>query len=157
VGTRRADIDRLEGTVIRGRLIHPEVLRALAGAGHGSTVLISDGNFPHDTAPSQDAVRVYLNLAPDLLTVSDVLPVLLASIAVERAAVMSPEDPDEAVPVAHAEIESRLPAGTPIERIPRTAFYAATQADTLALVVATGDRRPYANVLLTIGVVLGED
>ena len=37
------------------------------------------------------------------------------------------------------------------------AFYEATRADTLGLVIATGDVRPYANVLLTIGVILPED
>ena len=40
-----------ETPMIRGKLIHPEILAALAGAGHGSKVLITDGNFPHATAP----------------------------------------------------------------------------------------------------------
>jgi L-fucose mutarotase/ribose pyranase (RbsD/FucU family) len=35
--------------VLRTRLLHPEILAALAGAGHGSRVLIADGNYPFST------------------------------------------------------------------------------------------------------------
>jgi L-fucose mutarotase len=143
--------------MIRGQLIHPEILGALAGAGHGSTVLISDGNFPHDTAPAAGAMRVYLNLSPGRVTVSEVLAALVSAIAIESAALMTPQDPTDWVPPAHAEIEGLMPAGTEIRRLPRTAFYEATRDDSLALVIATGDTRPYANVLLTIGVILPDD
>jgi L-fucose mutarotase len=143
--------------MIRGKLIHPEILAALAAAGHGSTVLISDGNFPHATAPSIEAPRVYLNVSPGLLTVSQVLDVLVEAIPIERAAVMVPQDPAEATPAAHADILGRLPAGIDVDRIRRMDFYPATNTDDLALVIATGDMRLYANVLLTIGVVRADD
>ena len=139
--------------MIRGQLIHPEILGALAGAGHGSTVLISDGNFPHDTAPSPAALRVYLNLSPGRVTVSEVLAALVSAIAIEEATLMTPQDPTDWVPPAHADVEGIFPAGTPVQRLPRTAFYEATRDESLALVIATGDTRPYANVLLTIGVI----
>jgi L-fucose mutarotase len=50
--------------MLRTQLIHPQILGALAEAGHGSQVLISDGNFPHVTATPPGARRVYLNLSP---------------------------------------------------------------------------------------------
>ena len=56
--------DRRRLTMLRTQLIHPQILGALAEAGHGSQVLISDGNFPHVTATPPGARRVYLNLSP---------------------------------------------------------------------------------------------
>jgi L-fucose mutarotase len=138
--------------MLRTSLTHPEILRALAAAGHGSTVLISDGNFPHATAPHPGATRVFLNLSPGRLTVSEVLEAVLTVLPVERAALMDPAD-GSAPPKAHAAIEALLPADTPVDHIPRFDFYAATNSDHLALVIATGDLRPYANVLLTVGVI----
>ena len=58
------------------RLLHPEILEALAAAGHGSRVLIADGNYALATNTSDRARRVFLNLAPDLVRVTDVLGVL---------------------------------------------------------------------------------
>jgi L-fucose mutarotase len=139
--------------MIRGKLIHPEILAALASAGHGSTVLISDGNFPHATAPSIEAPRVFLNVSPGLLTVSQVLDVLVESIPIERAALMVPQEPGAPTPDAHADLLARLPDGVPVDRILRMDFYPATNTEEMALVIATGDVRLYANVLLTIGVV----
>jgi L-fucose mutarotase len=142
--------------MIRGKLIHPEILAALASAGHGSTVLISDGNFPHATAPSIEAPRVFLNLSPGLLTVSQVLDVLVEAIPIERAALMIPQEPGAPTPDAHADLLGRLPAGVEVDRILRMDFYPATDTENLALVIATGDLRLYANVLLTIGVIEAE-
>jgi L-fucose mutarotase len=139
--------------MIRGKLIHPEILAALAGAGHGSKVLITDGNFPHTTAPSIEAPRVFLNFAPNLLTASQVLDVLVEAIPIERAAVMDPQDPADPIPPAHADLLGRLPASVEVDHIRRMDFYPATETPDLALVIATGDMRFYANLLLTIGVV----
>jgi len=36
-------------------LIHPGILRALAGAGHGARILIADANYPHSTGIGQRA------------------------------------------------------------------------------------------------------
>jgi L-fucose mutarotase len=142
--------------VIRGQLLHPEILKALASAGHGSTVLISDGNFPHDTAPAPRATRVYLNLSPGRVTANEVLAALVSAIPIESVAFMSPQEPGDWEPPAHADLAALIPDGTDVQRIPRMAFYEATRTDTLALVIATADTRPYANVLLTIGVIMAD-
>ncbi len=57
------------------------------------------------------------------------------------------------MPSAHAEIRSLIPGDVPVELLERFAFYDATRSTSLALVVATGDQRLFANILLTIGVV----
>jgi L-fucose mutarotase len=43
--------------------------------------------------------------------------------------------------------------GTPLQPLARFTFYAAASEKDVALVIATGEQRIYANLLLTIGVV----
>jgi L-fucose mutarotase len=138
-------------TVLRTRLIHPQILAALATAGHGSQVLLSDGNYPHATATPPGATRVYLNLSPGRVTVTEVLEALAPTVPVESAAVMRPDD--AAVPAVLAEYTALLPPGTPVEAVERFAFYELARGPDVALVIATADQRLYANLLLTIGVV----
>jgi L-fucose mutarotase len=137
--------------MLRTDLIHPGILQALGEAGHGSKVLISDGNFPHVTMPFPGARRVYLNLSPGRLLVTEVLEVLATAVAIESVTLMRTAEGD--APPAHVEIRKRVPADVPVELLERFAFYDATRAPELALVVATGDQRLYANILFTIGVV----
>ena len=74
--------------MLKSQLLHPQILGALAGSGHGSKVLISDGNYPHWTRHGPNAQVVYLNLAPGQLLVTDVLKALLSAIPIEKAEVM---------------------------------------------------------------------
>ena len=73
--------------MLNGRLIHPEILRALARCGHGSKVLVADGNFPHATAAGPNAQLVYLNLAPGLVSCTDALTALATAIPIEAATI----------------------------------------------------------------------
>jgi L-fucose mutarotase len=132
------------------RLTHPEILAALAGAGHGSTVLLADGHYPVATAAGPNAVQVALNLAPGTVTVTEVLRAIIDAVAVESYAVMQPpaEVGEPEIFADFAEIlGNRGRVG-----LERFAFYEAARADDLALVVQTGDIRTYANILLTLGV-----
>lgn len=136
--------------MLKYRLLHPEILRALGEAGHGARVLVADGNYPLATRSNPGARRVFLNLAPDRLRVTDVLEVLTDAIAVESAHVMIPDTGAE--PAIFAEFRTLLP-GLALEPLERFAFYDAALGPDVALAVATGERRIYANILLTIGVV----
>jgi L-fucose mutarotase len=131
-------------------LTHPQILSALGKAGHGSLVLIGDGNFPHSTAPAASAERVYLNLRPGMITVLDALEVLVSVLPIEAAAVMVP--PDGPPPELHATFAAVMGPNVSIEALGRPEFYAATKTPDLALVIATGDQAHYSNLLLTIGV-----
>ena len=135
--------------MLRTRLTHPEILAALAAAGHGSQVLISDGNFPHVTATPLHARRVYLNLSPGRVTVTEVLEAVAATVPLEAAAVMRPHD--AAAPAVLDEYRALLPPDLPVEVVERMAFYELTRRPEVTLAVATGDQRLYANLLLTIG------
>ncbi|MDR3360018.1 MAG: RbsD/FucU family protein [Bifidobacteriaceae bacterium] len=133
------------------RLIHPELLGGLAAAGHGSKILLVDGNYPHATGVAASARRVHLNLRPGLVSVPDVLEPLLSAVNVEAAAVMAAPDGGEAP--AHRQYRELLADGVPLTTLERFAFYDAARRDDVALMVATADQRMCANLLLTLGVV----
>ena len=137
--------------MLKTALLHPEILHALGSAGHGSRVLISDGNYPHTTGSYSGAAKVFLNLAPGLLTATDVLRVVAQAIPIEAAHVMATADGSE--PPIWNEFREILPHN-PLELIERFAFYETASQSNVALVIATGEQRIYANVLLTIGVVM---
>ena len=137
--------------MLTSKLIHPEILAALGAAGHGSRVLIADGNYPFSTGSSPEARRVYLNLRPGLVSALDVLEVLVSAVPIESALVMVPSEGPE--PPIHADMRKLLPPGVPMEKKWRMNFYEAAKSPDTALVIATGEQRIYANILLIIGVV----
>ncbi|MBE2183543.1 MAG: RbsD or FucU transport [Anaerolineae bacterium] len=137
--------------MLYGTLLHPEILSVLASAGHGSRVLIADGNYPFVTGSLPKVKIVYLNLAPGILTATDVLKVLIAAVPIETAHIMEPQSPP-APPIAR-EFRELLPESIPIRSLDRFAFYETVRSPDTALVIATGEQRVYANILLTIGVV----
>ena len=135
--------------MLRTTLLHPEILYALGSAGHGAQVLIADGNYPFATRSNPQAEKVFLNLCPGVLTVTDVVRVLAEAIPIEAVHVMATADGSE--PGIWAEFRALLP-DTPLQPLERFAFYDAASMSNVALVIATGEQRIYANILLTIGV-----
>ena len=146
--------------MLKSQLLHPQMLHALARAGHGAKVLISDGNYPHWPKHGPNAEVVFLNLAPGQLLVTDVLKALLSAIPIEKAEVMDyaksgpnslPGDPPIWNEFRHLLHDNS--ADLELEKIERFKFYDAAGTPEVCLTVATGDQRIYANLLLTIGVV----
>ena len=138
--------------MLKTKLLHPEILAALGGAGHGTKVLIADGNFPFGTGANVNARRVYLNLAPGMVKVTDMLRVLVESIPIEAAQVMQPATGDE--PPIFDEFRALLSKEIALQALGRFEFYDTARLPDVALVIATGEQRIYANLLLTIGVVM---
>jgi L-fucose mutarotase len=146
--------------MLKTQLLHPQISAALARAGHGSKVLISDGNYPHWTTRGPNAEVVFLNLAPGVLKVTDVLRVLTTAIPIEAAEIM---DTNKSGPYAMSEDPpiwkefEQLLSGTDckgqLTKVERFAFYKVAGAEDVCLTIATGEQRIYANLLLTIGVV----
>ena len=136
--------------MVKSALLHPELLRALASAGHGSKVLIADSNFPFNTGKHHDATVVYLNLCPGKLLATDVLEALSNEIAIEGAEVCAPDTGGD--PAVYHEFRALLP-GREIAKKVRGNFYEHAKMVDCSLIIATGDERPYASILLTIGVV----
>lgn len=96
--------------MLRGKLLHPEMLDALGRAGHGTKVLIADGNYPFGTGAHPRARRVFLNLCPGVVSVPDVLGVLVDAIPIEVASVMMPPD---AEPPIFGDFRRMLPHNIP--------------------------------------------
>ncbi len=142
--------------MLTGALIHPELLAAIGRSGHSGKILITDGNYPAASGAPATAERIYLNLTPGLLNVSQILEVLKQAVPIERAGLMVPaadavgvEKPD--VIPAHDEYRAALPE-VAFDEIPRWDFYDAAKAEDVTVVIVSGDQRLYANLLLTIGV-----
>lgn len=132
------------------RLLHPQILEALAAAGHGSKVLVTDANYPASTQLGENASLVYLNLAPGLPGVTEVLEVLLTAIPVEDAAVMEPDSGRE--PAVFDEFRNLLP-DLELTKFGRFEFYEEAGGPDVCLQIVTGEQRLFASILLTIGVV----
>jgi len=137
--------------MLKTELLHPEILSALAMAGHGSKVLIADSNYPFTTGSAADAEIVFLNFAPGKLNAVEVLEVIARAIPVEAAEVMVPDEGPE--PSIFAEFRAALGGEMQIQGRTRFEFYEEARSEDVCLTIATGEQRIYANVLLTIGVV----
>jgi L-fucose mutarotase len=132
------------------KVLHPQILEALGSSGHGGKILIADGNYPFSTRAYPHAPRVYLNFMPGKLTATEVLEGIAAMVPIEAADVMTPDSGPE--PGIFAEFRHLLP-GLELKRNGRFPFYDLCRDPDLCLVIATGEQRVYANILLTIGVI----
>ena len=146
--------------MLKSQLLHPQIVSALGRAGHGSRVLISDGNYPHWTRRGPNAEIVYLNLAPGQPTVTNVLKVLITAIPIEAAEVMDyarsgPHALKDDPPIWNEFRQTLHDAKVDVEltKLERLKFYEAAGTTDVCLTIATGEQRIYANLLLTIGVV----
>lgn len=137
-------------TMLSTALLHPEILRALGSLGHGSQILISDGNYPHATASHPDCARVFLNLAPGVVNCTDVLKALVPTIPIEAAHVM--RTPDGAEAEIWPEYRALMPT-VELQVTERFAFYEIARQPNVGLLIATADQRQCANLILTIGIV----
>lgn len=134
--------------MLKGKLIHPQLMAALAMCGHGDKVLIADGNYPLDSKTS-DAELVYLGLMPGQPTVSQVLEAIQSVVNVERAEVMDPAD--GTTPEIFGTFREMLD-GMELDMLGRYEFYDACCDKNVRLAISTGEQRVFANILITIGV-----
>lgn len=108
-------------------------------------------------AAQKDYLTALYELTLDLLhhhTIGDVLRVLVDAIPIEAAHVMVPDSGEE--PAIFSEFRELMPERE-LYILRRFEFYAAASAPDVGLVIATAERRVYANLLLTIGVVPPEE
>jgi L-fucose mutarotase len=113
--------------MLKHELLHPEILAALGAAGHGSKVprLVADGNYPFSTGAHPNARHVYLNLAPALVRVTNVLRVLVGAIPIGAADVMVPESGKE--PAVFHEFCATLLADVQLKRLGQFEFFNAVR------------------------------
>jgi L-fucose mutarotase len=141
--------------MLKTKLLHPDILKALASNGHGAQVLIADSNFPMMTNTPGSCQKVFLNLSPGLLSVVDILKVIRESIPIERAVIMVPED--EKRQAVHEDFLEILGSETPVQGKKRYDFYQEAGSQNTCLAIATGEMRRFANILIVIGSVKPAD
>ena len=134
-------------------LLGPDLLHILAAMGHGDELVIADANFPAASI-ARRLVRLDGVDAPRALrAVLSVLPV--DTFTPTPAAVMAVVGDPGAVPPPVRDFQPIVDAaaGRPVrfEVLERFAFYERARA--AFAVVATGEPRPYGNVLVVKGVV----
>jgi L-fucose mutarotase len=142
-------------------LLHPQILAALASAGHLAKVLISDGNYPHNTKANPRAGIVWANFTPGVVDAVTILRLVAGMVPIEMVEVMAPEktgayamsqDPPiwedfRRVLREQSDFRGEL---TPLSK---PQFQAQAKSEDVCLVIATAETQIYANVLVTIGVV----
>ena len=144
--------------MLQTSLTHPEILRILARAGHHSKILIADGNYPASTKRGPNSELVCLNLAPGLVSVSQVLHALLSTVPIDEINTMGipPDDPSAQVgepPVwgEYRAIIAESGARLSLRSLQKWDFYRAVESPDHVLTIQTADQALWANVLLTIG------
>lgn len=134
-------------------LLSPELLMILRAMGHGDEIAIVDANYPA-TSNADWLVRLDgVDASQALAAILSVLP--LDSFVDDPANGMQVVGKPDEIPPAIADFQTivdRL-AGFPVRigRIERFGFY--ERAKTCFAIVATGDRRLYANIILRKGVI----
>ena len=144
--------------MLKTTLLHPDILRVLARAGHHAKILIADGNYPASTKRGPNAELVCLNLSPGIVTVTQVLVALLAAVPIDHINTMGipPDDPyaskgEPAVWNVYRRVIAE--AGSQLSLVPvlKWDFYKQVESSDHVLTIQTADQALWANVLLTVG------
>ena len=146
--------------MLNGPLLHPEILRVLAQAGHHSKVLIADGNYPAADKRGPRAELVSLQLSPGVPTVAQVFAAVLGAVRIDEVHTMGVDREDSYAaatpgdPPVWTEYRRLLTAaGSGVELVPivKWDFYAAVASADHVLTIQTADTQPWANLLLSLG------
>src|SRR5437773_3612719 len=132
-------------------LLTPDLLHALASMGHGDRLAIVDANFPALSHARRLVALPGITAPAALEAILSVMPV--DDFEPQAAYVMDGVGDPAAVPDAVRDFVAILSRNhvPPPARLERHAFYRATAE--AFVVVHTGERRFYGNILLTKGVI----
>lgn len=137
-------------------VISPDLLKALAEMGHGDELVIADGNFPcHSVGKNSIVIRADGHGVPEILdAVLNLIP--LDTYTEKPVALMEVVKGDTCgTPEIWSTYEDILnkyePTHHKIDYTERFAFY--ERAKSAYLIIATGEKAIYANILLKKGVV----
>jgi L-fucose mutarotase len=131
-------------------LLGPELLCALRAMGHGDEIAIVDANYPAQ-AHAKRCLRADGHSATAMLEA--ILSVLSLDRMVESAA-FRPVPPDRPAHAIHNEFDEIVAAyepGLPVAPLLGQSFY--DRVKSAYLILATGERRLYGNIILRKGVI----
>lgn len=147
--------------MLKGKLLHPEILGAVASAGHLATILIADGNYPSGTKPNPRAKIIWANFTPGIVDGCTMLRLISGLVPVEAVTVMAPAKSGQYAmandPPIWQEYRKILRETADFRgdflQLQKAEFNRETRSEDLALIIATAETQIYANILITIGVV----
>lgn len=137
--------------MLKVKCINAQLINALAHCGHGDKVLICDGNYPIDSCTNEITEKIYLQLTSGIPSVTEVLKVLVDSINIEKAQVMTADEGEE--PPIFSEFREILSNKIELNELGRFEFYDEAKKENIRVAIATGEKRIFSNILLTVGVV----
>jgi L-fucose mutarotase len=134
-------------------ILSPDLLHALRAMGHGDDIVIADANFP-GTSIGPECIRADGSTASEVLhAVLSVMP--LDSFVPDPALTMQVVGEPDIVPDAVADFQNIIDEAAdnpvPVQGLERFAFY--ERAASAYVIVQTGERRLYGNIILKKGVI----
>ncbi|GIX00616.1 MAG: transporter [Pirellulaceae bacterium] len=145
--------------MLRTTLLHPDILRICATAGHHSKILIADGNYPAASKIGPRAELISLQLMPGIPTVAQVLDAILSTVPIDGFNTMGIDPSDEYAfdgdpPVWNDFRQILAKHGVQRELVPiqKWDFYEAVSSADHVLTIQTADQALWANLLLSVGV-----
>ena len=135
-------------------LLSPELLKVLMEMGHGDTLVIGDGNFPHASiAGDSPLIRLDGHGCAEVLDASLTLFPLdtYVDAPVSLMEVVPGDNVETPIWDEFAKIIEKHQPGTKIRHVERFSFY--DEAKKCYAVISTGETALYANVILQKGVV----
>jgi L-fucose mutarotase len=131
-------------------LLGPELLCALRAMGHGDEIAIVDANYPAQ-AHARRCLRADGHSATAML---EAILTLLPLDRMVEAAAFRPAPPDRPAHAIHTEFDAIVDAfepGLPVAPLQGESFY--DRVKSAYLILATGERRLYGNIILRKGVI----
>jgi D-ribose pyranase len=125
-------------------ILNQPISSVVASLGHTDTLVIADAGLP----VPPETQRIDLALTEGIPTLLDTLRIVLTEMQVERATVA--EEMLDVSPKVYEAIKEML-GDVPIETVTHLIFKEQTRS--ARAVIRTGEFTPYANVILTAGVV----
>ncbi|MEI6461913.1 MAG: RbsD/FucU family protein [Verrucomicrobiota bacterium] len=144
--------------MLKHHLIHPKINEILGRAGHHSTILIADGNYPAWNKKGPHAEVVSMNLSPGVITVAQALKAILSAVPIDVINTMGipADDPyaqlgEPPIWKEYREVISQSGSLLQLQPILKWDFYKAVESPDHVLTIQTGDQALWGNLLLTIG------
>ncbi len=144
--------------MLKHHLIHPQINEILGRAGHHSTILIADGNYPAWNKKGPHAEVVSMNLSPGVITVAQALKAILSAVPIDEINTMGipADDPyaqlgEPPIWKEYREVISQSGSLLQLQPVLKWDFYKAVESLDHVLTIQTGDQALWGNLLLTIG------
>lgn len=133
------------------KIVSPTLLKILCEMGHGDEIVIADGNFPAETMGQRVVRADGLDGVKMLEAVLSLIP--LDTYAEENFMLMNTTagDPTPEIWAEYSAVATSLDDNVREKKLERFAFY--ERAKNAYAVIATGEERIYANIILKKGVI----